>query len=133
MTFSKALLRDGALWREAVAGDGAIGTFLEPVTVATAGNLTIGRTAMLGGCAIFTGAAGAVNYTTPTAAQILADNPKMMDGDSFCFYLVNTAAQTATIVAGTGVTLAGFTTLNAATRLCIVKRTSSTAVTITSI
>ena len=133
MSFNKALVRDGAMFREAVAGDGLVGNYIEPVTVATAGALTIGMTALLGGSAIFTGAAGAVAYTMPTAALIAAAFPKLGVGDSFCFYLTNTAAQVATITAGANVTVSGLATANADTRLCIYKRDSSTTGTLTCI
>lgn len=133
MSFNKALVRDGAMFREAVAGDGLVGNYIEPVTVATAGALTITMAALLGGSAIFTGAAGAVAYTTPTAALIAAAFPKLGVGDSFCFYLTNTAAQVATITAGANVTVSGLATVNAATRLCIYKRDSSTTGTLTCI
>ena len=133
MSFNKALVRDGAMFREAVAGDGLVGNYIEPVTVATAGALTITMAALLGGSAIFTGAAGAVAYTTPTAALIAAAFPKLGVGDSFCFYLTNTAAQVATITAGAHVTVSGLATANAATRLCIYKRDTSTTGTLTCI
>lgn len=135
MSFNKVMVRDGAMWREAAAGDGLIGNYIEPVTVATAGALTITMAALLGGSAIFTGAAGAVAYTMPTAALIAAAFPKLGVGDSFCFYLTNTAAQVATITGGgaTGITVSGFATANAATRLCIYKRDSATTGTLTCI
>lgn len=132
MGFKRACLYDNRIEREARVGDGMM-EFLRPVTVATAGALTITVPAVLGGAAIFTGAAGAVAYTTPTAADLLAAMPDMDIGDTYSFTLTNTAAQTATITAGVGVTLAGFTTVNAATRKCIMEKTSATTVTITSI
>lgn len=135
MSFNKVLVRDGAMFREAVAGDGLIGNYIEPVTVATAGALTITMAALLGGCAIFTGAAGAVAYTMPTAALIAAAFPKLGVGDSFCFYLCNTAAQVATITGGgaTNITVSGIATANADTRLCIYKRNTATTGTLTCI
>jgi hypothetical protein len=123
MSFNKVLVRDGAMFREAVSGDGRIGDYLRPVTVATAGNLTITVDAILGGAAIFTGAAGAVAYTTPTGAQLDAAHPKLGIGDSFVFSLTNTAAQAATITGGTGVTVSGLSVANAATRHCIMTKT----------
>ena len=130
MSFNKALVRDGAMWREAVAGDGLIGNYIEPVTVATAGALTIGTDAILGGAAVFTGAAGAVAYTMPTATVLTAALPKMGIGDSLCFYLTNTAAQVATITGVASVVVSGLATVNAATRLCILKKTTSAAYTL---
>ena len=120
MSFNKALVRDGAMFREAVAGDGLVGNYIEPVTVATAGALTITMAALLGGSAIFTGAAGAVAYTTPTAALITMGTH-------------TTGNYVATITAGANVTVSGLATANAATRLCIYKRDSSTTGTLTCI
>lgn len=130
MSFNKVLVRDGAMFREAVAGDGLIGNYIEPVTVATAGALTIGTDAILGGCAVFTGAGGAVAYTMPTATVLTAALPKMGIGDSLCFYLCNTAAQVATITGVASVVVSGLATANAATRLCILKKTASDAYTL---
>ena len=134
MSLVRALVKGkGGLQRDMFAGDGYVAN---PVVtaVATAGSLTIGLSAILGGVALFTGAAGAVAYTLPATATILAAVPHMNVGDSFVFFLCNTAAQTATITAGDGsTTLAGFTTVNAATRQCVVTMTSATTITVTSI
>jgi len=132
MGFVRPKVMQGNQEREARTGDGLL-AHLRITTNSSAGAQTIPVAAMLGGVALFTGAAGAVNYTTDTAANILAAMPAMDIGDTYSFLLTNTAAQVATIVAGTGVTLAGFTTLNAATRRCIIEKTSATTVTITSV
>jgi hypothetical protein len=53
-------------------------------------------------------------------------------GDSLTFTVTNTAAQVATLnTAAAGVTYAGFTTANAATRTGIITKTSGTTVTCT--
>ena len=132
MGFKRACVYDGRLEREARTGDGWLAN-VRVTTNASAGNQSITIPQILGGVALFTGAAGAVNLTTPTAADIIAAMPDMDIGDTYVFKLTETAAQTATIVAGTGVTLAGFTTLNAATRTCIIEKTAATTVTITTI
>jgi hypothetical protein len=130
--FVRPLVRAAGQVREARTGDGQINAN-RIITNASAGaqNITIAQ--ILAGVALFTGAGGAVAYTVPTAADIIAAMPDMDIGDTYEFALCNTAAQTATITAATGVTLAGFTTVNAATRRCIIEKTSSTTVTITSI
>lgn len=130
--FKRMMLRTLGIEQESRVGDGWL-AMPKVVTNSSAGNQTITIPQVLGGVALFTGAAGAVNYTTPTAADIIAAMPEMDIGDTYVFKLTNTAAQTATIVAGTGVTLAGFTTLNAKTLNCIIEKTSATTVTITSI
>jgi hypothetical protein len=132
MGMKRVMVQDAGIVRPARAGDGAL-EHNEIITNASAGNQTITIPQVLAGVALFTGAAGAVAYTTPTAADIIAALPELDIGDTYTFRLCNTAAQTATITAGTGVTLAGFTTVNAATRTCIVRKTAATTVTITSI
>lgn len=132
MSFKRACVYDGGIEQEMRNGMGYLAN-ARISTNASDGNQTITAAMMMGGVAMFTGAAGAVNYTTDTAANILAALGNMDIGDCFHFRLVNTAAQTATIVAGIGVTLAGFTTVNAGSRECIVEKTSATTVTITSI
>lgn len=132
MGLKRAMIRDGGLSRDARSGDGYFGA-PRIGTNANAGNQTITISQIAGGVALFTGAAGAVAYTTPTAAQIIAAFPELDIGDTMTFKLTNTAAQTATITAGTDITLAGFTTVNAATRECIIERTAATTVKITSI
>jgi len=128
MGYKRQQVREGGLVRDARAGDGLMSSSPRITTVATAGNLTIGLDAMLGGIARFTGAAGAVTYTTPTAAAILAALPEMDIGDSFEFRLTNTAAQAATIAGGTGVTaIAGNLVVNATSKVFTLVKTSATA------
>lgn len=128
--FVRACVYDESMERQARAGDAWLAN---PVitTNASAGNQTITAAMIAGGVGVFTGAAGAVNYTFDTAANILAANPTMDIGDTLVCKLTNTAAQTATFVAGTGNTLAGFGTMNAQTRTALITKTSSTTTTIT--
>ena len=102
------------------------------VTNAAAGNQDITINAILGGVALFTGAAGAATYQMPTAAAIIAAMPDMDIGDSYVFKVTNTAAQAATLNnAAVGATFAGFTTVNAGTRTGIITRTGAATVSVT--
>lgn len=131
--FNRPLVRAGGQIREGRVGDGTM-SHLRVTTNSGAGAQNITIPQILGGVALFTGAAGAVAYTFPTAAAILAACPDMDIGDTISFFLCNTAAQTATFNgAAAGVTFAGFTTVNAATRQCIIEKTSGTTVTVTTI
>jgi hypothetical protein len=128
MSFTRACVYDQGLERIARAGDYQL---LNPVVTvnATAGNQSITIPMMSGGVGVFTGAAGAVQYTIPVAADIIAAFPQMDIGDSFMFSITNTAAQIATLnTAAAGVTYSGFTTANAQTRTGIITKTSATAV-----
>lgn len=129
--FVRACVYADSMERQARAGEGWLAN---PIitTNASAGNQTISAAAVMGGVVVFTGAAGAVNYTIDTAANLLAAMPDMDIGDTYVFKICNTAAQTATLnTAVTGVTFAGFTTVNAATRIGIIEKTSSTTIKLT--
>ena len=130
--FTRACLYENGLERKARAGDGWLAN---PIitTNAASGNQNITIPMIAGGAGVFTGAAGGVTLTVPTAADIIAAFPHMDIGDSLVFTITNTAAQVATLTTATGVTLAGFSTANAQTRTCILVKTSSTTVTITAI
>lgn len=123
--FVRPCVYEKGLERQARIGDGFFGNPLV-TTNATAGNQTMTVPAVLGGVAQFTGAAGAVNYTTPTAAALIAAMPDMDIGDSFIFAVSNTAAQTATIVGGTDVTVSGNSTVNAGVRFVLLVKTAAT-------
>ena len=121
------------------ADDGSLNftTNIPPTTkaaISTAGAGTLTASALLSGLIMRTGPTGAYDDTTDTAANILAAMGQPNIGDSFDFYHVNGVAYAATIVAGTGVTLAG-TTANAASKVRVYRCTvtSSTTVTITGI
>jgi len=123
--FKRACVYDKGLERAGRPGDGF---YANPIvdTVATAGNLTIALAAILGGVAMFTGAAGAVAYTTPTAAELIAAMPEMDIGDSYTFVISNTAAQAATVTGGTDVTVSGIPVVNARSAICVLTKTSGT-------
>lgn len=131
MSFTRACVYDQGLERLGRAGDYQL---LNPVVTvnAAAGNQSITIPMIAGGVGVFTGAAGAVAYTIPVAADIIAAYPQMDIGDSFMFSITNTAAQVATLnTAAAGVTYAGFATVTAHTRTGTITKTSATAVTCT--
>ena len=131
MTAFRAIVREKGLERIMRQGDGFAAN-PAIVTNAAAGNQDITLPMIAGGIGLFTGAAGAVDYSIPVAADIIAAFPEMDIGDSLVFKICNTAAQIATLnTARTGVTYAGFTTVNAATRTGVITKTSSTTVTCT--
>lgn len=124
--FSRACLYKGGIEQEARAGDGFLANPLI-TTNASAGNQSITVTQIAGGIAQFTGAAGAVNLTLPTAAAILAAFPDMDIGDSYLFAVSNTAAQAATITTNTGITLSGNSAVvNATMKWVLLVKTAST-------
>src|SRR3990172_4180608 len=97
MGFIRAMIRpSAALGREAHVGDGWL-AMPKVVTNSSAGAQTVTVQQMLGGVAMFTGAAGGVAYTYPTGALIAAGFPEMDIGDTYVFKVVNTAAQVATM------------------------------------
>lgn len=107
-------------------GDGMMAAPLI-TSVATAGDLTLTVPAVLGGIAQFTGAAGAVAYTLPLAADLIAAMPDMDIGDSYLFAISNTAAQTATVTTNTGITLSGnAATINASMKWILLVKTAAT-------
>lgn len=123
--FTRPCVYDKGMERQARAGEGFMAN---PIigTNSAAGNQTISVAQIMGGVARFTGAAGAVTYTTDTAANLAAAMPAMDIGDSYVFSIVNTAAQVATIAGGTGVTaIAGNLTLNAASGLFALVKTGA--------
>ena len=127
--FVRPIVRQSGTHREARIGDGTL-MAVKPTVVATAGALTIGVDAILGGAAVFTGAAGAVAYTFPTAALLIAALPGMDLGDTYSFYVANTAAQAATLTTAAGITLTGNVVVNAGARLCVLEKLSATTVSI---
>jgi hypothetical protein len=125
--FSRACVNEKGVDRLARVGEGFLDKPLV-TTNAAAGNQTISVAQILGGVARFTGAAGAVTYTTPTAAALAAAMPDMDIGDTYMFKIVNTAAQTATIAGGTDVTaVAGLLTLNADSGDFLLEKTGAAA------
>jgi len=125
MGFLRTWLFQNGLPRKERAGDGYRANAVVTLN-SSAGAQNITLSSILGGVAMFTGAAGAVAYTLPTAADLIAALPDMDIGDSYHAKLVNTAAQVATITTNTGLTVSGLVTANAATREMIFRKTSST-------
>ena len=125
--FVRACVYEKGLERKARNGEGFLANPLI-TTNAAAGNQTITAAMIMGGVARFTGAAGAVTYTTDTAANLAAAMPDMDIGDSYVFRVVNTAAQAATIAGGASVTaVAGNLIANASSlTMCLVKTAAAT-------
>jgi len=106
------------------------------VAISTVGAGALTAAAIVSGLIMRTGPTGVYNDTTATATEILAAMDSPAVGDTFDFVHVNGVAFAATIVAGTGVTLAG-TTANAASKVRMYRLTvtdvDTPAVTITGI
>lgn len=123
--FSRACIIKGGIEQEARVGDGFLAN-PRYVLNSAAGAQTISLNQILGGIAAFSGAAGAVTYTTDTAANILAAMPDMDIGDTYVFMISNTAAQVATIDGGVGVTASGNLTVNATSKMFVLEKTAAT-------
>ena len=124
--FVRPTVFQGGFQRPARVGDGMMAT---PVitTIATAGSLTMPVAGVLGGILQYTGAAGAVAYTLPLAADLIAAMPDMDIGDSYMFIMVNTAAQNATNTTNTGITLSGNSAVvNASRAFIVLTKTAAT-------
>ena len=125
MSFKRFIVRDSGLQREARVGDG-FAAMPKITSVATAGDLTLSVAAVQGGIAQFTGAAGAVAYTLPLAADLIAAFPMMDIGDTYVFVIQNTASQNATVTTNTGITLTGNVVINAASKFVVLTKTAAT-------
>lgn len=123
--FVRTQVYEKGLARKTRAGDGLL-TAAQRTVNSGAGAQTISVAQILGGVAVFTGAAGAVTYTSATAADLIAAMPDMDIGDTYMFVLSNTAAQTATIAGGTGVTASGNLTVNATAKFFLLEKTAAT-------
>lgn len=100
---------------------------LAVTAVANAAGQTLTAAGLLGGIILRSGAA-AVSDTLPTAALIVAAIPNCAVGDTFEFTIQNNNSGLLTIVAGTGNTLSGTTTIaNAFSRRFVCKLTNVTA------
>ena len=127
--FARACVYEKGLERQSRVGDGFVANPLVNV-YATDAILTISIPQLLGGILQVTGLTAGRNFTTPTAADIIAAMPDMDIGDTYMFLVSVTTAFAITWVAGSGVTLAGRSTTPASTATWIaVTKTSSTAVT----
>ena len=84
------------------------------------------------GIVVHTSVTGAGNVTSDTAANYIADLNLDNDGDTMKCYYINDGDQTLTLQAGTGVTIAddGQTIGNNESAVLLIRRTSSSAVTI---
>ena len=132
MGFSRTQLQDaGGLMRLSRQGDGYQANPV--ITTQSADSAqTLGVAAINGGIYQRSGMTAGRTDTTDTAANILAANPNMDVGDSFTFRISVTVAFALTLSAGTGVTLAGYTSVPASgMREFVVTKTSATTVTIT--
>lgn len=131
MGFLRGWKFQNGLPRKERGGDG-YGANAAVIKNAGAGAQAISLAQILGGIAFFSGAAGAVAYTLPTTAQLLAALPDMDIGDSYHFKLINTAAFAATITAGDGsTTVEGLPIANADTREVVLQRTGAATITAT--
>lgn len=125
--FVRPCVYDASMERQARVGEGFMAMPLV-TTNAAAGNQTISVSQIAGGVARFTGAAGAVTYTTPTADELAAAFPTMDIGDTYVFSIVNTTPQLATIAGGTGVTaVAGLLNLLSGSGLFLLEKTAAAA------
>jgi hypothetical protein len=114
--------------RPARQGDGMLSHF-SPAVVATDANATMTVTQMAGGFVQYTGFTAGRTITTPTAALFLAANPDMDIGDSYAFIVSTVNAFAVTWAAGTGVTIAGRTTVPASSySIVVVTRTGASTV-----
>lgn len=80
------------------------------VTIANAAGVTLTGAQFVDNTILRSGAAG-VSDTTPTATLILAQLPNAAVGDVFSLAIQNNNSGTLTIVAGSGVTLSGTTSI----------------------
>lgn len=83
------------------------------VTDATAGNITLPVAGFLAGWIDRSGPGAGYADTTPTADALLAALPDLTRGDSFDLLITSSVAFANTIAAGTGITLAGTTSVAA--------------------
>ena len=114
-----------------------VSPFIEELSVTDvdAQHNTLSAAQVKGGIVVHTSVTGAGNVTSDTAANYIADLNLDNDGDTMkCYYINDGSAdpQTLTLVAGSGVTIAdaGQTIAQHESALLLIRRTSSTAVTI---
>lgn len=113
-----------------------LGAQYQPITTAGAGTLTAAT--LMGGFIVRTGPTAAFTDTTDTAANILAAlvpnvNAIAEYGQTFLVFYVNLSSFTATIAAGTNVTLAGTLTVPAGgVRVLLGSVTGASTLTLTS-
>lgn len=116
------------LMRPARQGDGLL-AHVAVESIATDANVTLTVAQMAKGAINYTGFSAGRNLTTPTAALMIAAWPDMDIGDTYSFIVSIQDAFAGTWVAGTGVTLAGRTTVPASSwSWVVVEKTSATTV-----
>lgn len=129
MGFKRGIVQDGGLSRAMRAGDGFTDN-PNLVTYATDAAYTVTVADIANGVLVATSLGAGRNFTTPTAALIIAAFPQMDVGDSIHFKVSAIAAYAITWLAGTDVTLAGRATTPASSSTDIyITKTSSTTVT----
>ena len=111
-----------------------VSPFIEELSVTDvdAQHNTLSAAQVKAGIIVHTSATGAGNVTSDTAANFIADLNLDNDGDTMKCYYINDGNQTLTLVAGSGVTLAdaGQTIAQNESAVLLIRRTSSSAVTI---
>lgn len=101
---NRVLIDNGGLPRKLEAGDGFIGMPTStPVTTAGAGTLTTAT--LLSGLILRSGPTAAFIDTTDTGANLDADFPGLVNGESIIVLYCNDTGFIATIAAGVGVTM----------------------------
>lgn len=132
MSAIRTIVQDAAgLSRNARAGDNILST-RKLTTVAADANATLDVATIAGGLVQYTGFSAGRNLTTDTAANIIAANPWMDIGDSFEVAVSISTAFAGTLVAGTGVTLAGKATVVASgLAILLITKTAAATVTVT--
>lgn len=103
---ARPLIRQGAMVRPARDGDGLM-AFLDPSAMSADAASVITPANLAGGLIVRSGATANRIDTTDTAVAILAANPEMDIGESFCVIVTNQVAFTITIAGGAGVTASG--------------------------
>lgn len=126
MSALRWMLQDGGLERVARSGDNTM-TCMVCKTIATDANAILDVATVAGGFVQFTGFTAGRTLTTDTAANILAANPWMDIGDTFAINVSITTAFAGTLVAGTGVTLAGRATVPASSVIPLLFTKTGTA------
>lgn len=104
----RPLLRVNSSGQMAQAGYRPLGLF-RAFLETTAGTMTLTAAHIGAGWVVRSGQAGAIADVLPTVDQLLAAFPELTRGDTFTWSLTSTTANANTIVAGTGITLAGTT------------------------
>jgi len=128
MPFKRIAIQETGLTRVMRAGDNWDNPAISTVTADA--NATISASQVAGGVIVYTGFTAGRTLTTDTAANFNTVFPEMDIGDSYGFTVSVIPAFAGTFAAGTGVTLAGRTTVPAATAVTVyLTRTGAAAFT----